>query len=234
MSLIECKETAVGSDDTVVADNINFTVENGDYLCILGENGAGKSTLIKSLLGLIPPVKGKISFGDGLKQTEIGYLPQQTQIQKDFPASVYEIVISGLSGKTSKLPFYTKKDKHIALHNMKVLEIENMKNKCYRELSGGQQQRVLLARALCATGKLLLLDEPITGLDPLAAANFYDVIKGLNHNGIAVITVTHDISGGIRDAGKILYISHEKSCFYTKEEFLRSELYMNYNGGREL
>ncbi len=234
MSLIECKETAVGYDDTVVADNINFTVENGDYLCILGENGAGKSTLIKSLLGLIPPVKGEISFGDGLKQTEIGYLPQQTQIQKDFPASVYEIVISGLSGKTSKLPFYTKKDKHIALHNMKVLEIENMKNKCYRELSGGQQQRVLLARALCATGKLLLLDEPITGLDPLAAANFYDVIKGLNHNGIAVITVTHDISGGIRDAGKILYISHEKSCFYTKEEFLRSELYMNYNGGREL
>lgn len=234
MSLIKCKETAVGYDGTIVADNINFTVENGDYLCILGENGAGKSTLIKSLLGLIPPVKGKISFGDGLKQTEIGYLPQQTQIQKDFPASVYEIVISGLSGKTSKLPFYTKKDKHIALHNMKVLEIENMKNKCYRELSGGQQQRVLLARALCATGKLLLLDEPITGLDPLAAANFYDVIKGLNHNGIAVITVTHDISGGIRDAGKILYISHEKSCFYTKEEFLRSELYMNYNGGREL
>ena len=234
MSLIECKDTAVGYDGAVVADNINFTVENGDYVCILGENGAGKSTLIKSLLGLIPPVRGEIVFGDGLKQTEIGYLPQQTQIQKDFPASVYEIVISGLSGKTSKLPFYTKKDKHIALHNMKVLEIENMKNKCYRELSGGQQQRVLLARALCATGKLLLLDEPITGLDPLAAANFYDVIKGLNHNGIAVITVTHDISGGIRDAGKILYISHEKSCFYTKEEFLSSELYMHYNGGGEL
>lgn len=234
MSLIECKDTAVGYDGTIVADNINFTVNDGDYICILGENGAGKSTLIKSLLGLIQPVKGKISFGEGLKQTEIGYLPQQTQIQKDFPASVYEIVLSGLSGKMSKLPFYTKKDKHIAMHNMKVLEIGDMKNKCYRELSGGQQQRVLLARALCATGKLLLLDEPITGLDPLAAANFYNVIKSLNHSGITVITVTHDVSGGIRDAGKILYISCEKSCFYTKEEFLHSEFYINYNGGKQL
>lgn len=234
MSLIQCKDAAVGYDGLTVADKINFAVENGDYVCILGENGAGKSTLIKSLLGLIPLVGGSIAFGDGLKQTEIGYLPQQTQIQKDFPASVYEIVLSGRSGKTALLPFYTKKDKHIAMHNMKVLGIEEMKNKCYRELSGGQQQRVLLARALCATGKLLLLDEPITGLDPLAAANFYDVIKGLNHSGISVITVTHDISYGIRDAKKILYISHEKSSFYTKEEFLNSELYGNYNGGSQL
>lgn len=225
MSLIECRNAAVGYDGAVVAGNINFTVENGEYMCILGENGAGKSTLVKSILGLIPTVKGEILFGDGLKQTEIGYLPQQTQIQKDFPASVYEIVISGLAGKLSKLPFYTKKEKHIAMHNMEVLGIENMKNKCYRELSGGQQQRVLLARALCATGKLLLLDEPITGLDPVAAVNFYSTVKSLNHNGIAVITVTHDIAGGISDASKILYMGHEKIFCCTKEEF--SELHMN-------
>lgn len=231
MSLIECRNAAVGYDGNIVADNINFNVCVGDYVCILGENGAGKSTLAKSILGLIPAVKGEILFGDGLKRTEIGYLPQQTQIQKDFPASVYEIIISGLSGKSSGFPFYTKKDKHIANHNMKVLGIENMKNKCYRELSGGQQQRVLLARALCATGKLILLDEPITGLDPMAAANFYDTVKNLNRSGIAVITVTHDISGGIRNASKILYMGHDKTRFFTKEEFTESEQYIKCGGG---
>lgn len=231
MSLISCNNISVGYDGSVVADNINFEVCDGDYICILGENGAGKSTLVKSILGLIPTVKGNIVFGDGLNQTEIGYLPQQTQIQKDFPASVYEIVISGLSGKKRTLPFYTKRDKHIAMHNMKALDIGTMKNKCYRELSGGQQQRVLLARAMCATEKLLLLDEPITGLDPKAAVNFYNVIKNLNHNGISVITVTHDISGGIKDAKKILYVTREKSYFYSKEEFLNSVFYKNCNGG---
>lgn len=231
MSLIECKNLSVGYDGVTVAENINFTVSAGDYICILGENGVGKSTLIKSILGLIPTVKGEILFDGGLKRTEIGYLPQQTQIQRNFPASVYEIVISGLSGKMSKLPFYTKKDKHLAMHNMKVLGIDNMKNKCYRELSGGQQQRVLLARALCATGKLLLLDEPITGLDPMAAAAFYNTVKNLNHGGIAVITVTHDVAAGICDAKKILYIGREKSFFYTKEEFLNSNLYTNCGGG---
>ena len=193
MSYITCKDLAVGYDGRAVASGINFSIDKGDYLCIVGENGAGKSTLVKTLLGLLKPVSGEIKFGDDLTSRDIGYLPQQTQAQRDFPATVREVVLSGcLNG--SKGPFYSRADRSLANKNMEKLSITNIANRSYRELSGGQQQRVLLARALCAAKELLLLDEPVTGLDPVVTAEFYRLIKKLNRDsGIAVIMVSHDI-----------------------------------------
>ena len=181
-------------------------MDKGEYLSIVGENGAGKSTLMKTILGLQPALGGEIIRDKSLKKNDIGYLPQQTVVQKDFPASVREIVLSGCQGRKGLLPFYTMADKKLAHANMKKMGICNLQNKCYRELSGGQQQRVLLARALCATNKILLLDEPVAGLDPKVTEEMYELIKKLSEEGITIIMITHDISAAIMYSDKIVNI----------------------------
>ena len=194
MALIKCENVSIGYEGQMVVHDLNFEINQGDYLCIVGENGSGKSTLVKSLLGLKNVDKGKIVFDDGLKQTEIGYLPQQTDVKKDFPASVYEVVLSGRLNSRGMKPFYTAEDKKQAWEKMDMLGIRDLAKQCFRDLSGGQRQRVLLARALCATKKLLLLDEPVTGLDPIVTAEFYQLISRINkESGIAVVMVSHDI-----------------------------------------
>lgn len=222
MAILKCKNLVLGYDKNIVAQNINFEINSGDYLCIVGENGSGKSTLMKTLLNLQSSLGGEIITGDVLKRNEIGYLPQQTVVQRDFPASVWEIVLSGnLSGGGMK-PFYSKEDKKRALENIEKMGISDLKKRCYRELSGGQQQRVLLARALCATKKLLLLDEPVSGLDPKVTAEMYSLIDELNKQGTTVIMISHDISAAIKYASHILHIG-SKIFFGTKEEYLSSD-----------
>ncbi len=215
MALITCKDLSLGYENTRVAEHLSFTVEEGDYLCIVGENGSGKSTLMKTLLGLRPPRAGQIEFGGGLHKNEIGYLPQQTPIQRDFPASVQEVVLSGCLSRCGLRPFYTKEEKALAARNMQRLGIANLARRCYRELSGGQQQRVLLARALCATRKLLLLDEPVAGLDPKVTAELYDLVAELNRDdGITVIMISHDIAAALRYASHILHIGEGQRLFF--------------------
>lgn len=223
MSLIKFADVSIGYEGVNVLSNLSFEINAGDYLCIVGENGSGKTTLMKSMLGLISPISGTISFNDGLKQNHIGYLPQQSKIQKDFPASVYEVVLSGCLSK-GFFPFYSKFQKKIAFDNMQKAGISDLKNKCFRELSGGQQQRALLARALCSTEKLLILDEPITGLDPIAAQELYTLIKQLNHNGITVIMVTHDVNAAIVNASHILHLEKETYFYGTTHTYLHSDI----------
>jgi len=219
MSYIEAKNLCVGYDGEVVGKDISFTVNKGDYLCIIGDNGSGKTTLMKTILGLKKPLSGEIIMGDGLKKNEIGYLPQQTVIQKDFPASVREIVLSGCLSKCGMRPFYNKQEKALALENMKRMGIEALQDKCYRELSGGQQQRVLLARALCATEKLLLLDEPVSGLDPNVTAEMYKLIEKLNKDGVTIIMISHDIESAVKYASHILHIG-ENIFFAEKSQYV--------------
>lgn len=223
MALLEIRDLAVGYDGQRVLDHLNFRVEEGDYLCIVGENGSGKSTLMKTLLRLQEPLEGEIVYGDGLRANEIGYLPQQTVIQKDFPASIREVVLSGLQGGKGFRPFYSKKDKETAGNNMKRMGILEISDRCYRDLSGGQQQRVLLARALCATQKMLLLDEPVSGLDPQVTAEMYRLISGLNKEGITIIMVSHDVQAALRYATHILHVGDEV-FFGTKNEYLASKV----------
>lgn len=233
MSLISCKDVALAYDGKTIVSELSFEIEQGDYVCVVGENGSGKSTLIKTILGLKQQKSGSIIFSDGLKQNEIGYLPQQTQVQKDFPASAWEVVLSGCLNK--KIPFYTAKDKALASENMRLLNIENIKKDCYRELSGGQQQRVLLARALCATKKLILLDEPVTGLDPLMTLELYQLIKKINtESGITVIMVSHDIHCAVEQASKVLHLSDRKMAFFgAKADYLKTETGKHFLGGCE-
>ena len=222
MSYITVKNLSVGYDGEAVEQNISFTVEKGDYLCIVGENGSGKTTLMKTLLQLQKPLGGTIEYGDGFKKNEIGYLPQQTVVQRDFPASVKEIVLSGCHARCGLRPFYNKEEKIIAFDNIKKMGLEDIADKCYRELSGGQQQRVLLARALCATQKLLLLDEPVSGLDPKVSSEMYRLIESLNKEGITIIMVSHDMKAALEYANKILHIGHGV-FFGTKEEYIKSK-----------
>ena len=224
MSLLLCKNLSVGYEKTEVLSNISFNVEQGDYLCIVGENGSGKSTLMKTVLNLQPALGGEIIFGDGLNKNEIGYLPQQTIVQRDFPAGVYEIVLSGNLAKNGIKPFYTKRQKQLAYENLEKMGISDLAKRCYRELSGGQQQRVLLARALCATRKLILLDEPVSGLDPKVTKDMYDTIAALNNDGIAVIMISHDISAAVKYATHILHIGSQV-FFGTKQQYLESTVY---------
>lgn len=218
--LIKVDSLVLSYENMTVIKDLSFDVKPGDYLCIVGENGSGKSTLVKSLLSLKKPVGGTISYGGGLRRSEIGYLPQQTGAQQDFPASVWEVVISGCLNHMGLRPFYTDRERKLAAENMERLGITSLKKRCYRELSGGQQQRVLLARALCATKKLLLLDEPVSGLDPMVTAEMYDLIKGINRSGVTIIMVTHDISAALQQASRILCMKHDSWFFGTPEEFL--------------
>lgn len=233
MAQLTCQNLAIGYEGRDILQNLNFEVNAGDYLCIVGENGSGKSTLMKTILGLQPPVRGKICMGDGLKQNEIGYLPQQTQLQRDFPASVREIVRSGCQGRCGFRPFYSRAEKHLAEESIRKMQIESLSKRCYRELSGGQQQRVLLARALCATRKMLLLDEPVSGLDPMATAEMYARIQGLNQmDGITVIMISHDMAAAVRYASHILHIGN--SIFFgTRASYLQSPQGRLFASGRD-
>lgn len=232
MAQIQCNNVSLAYDGTVVASQIDFSVNRGDYLCIVGENGSGKSTLVRGLLGLKAPCSGEILFGDSLTQKQIGYLPQQSEIQRDFPASVREVVRSGCIGRGSHSLFYTRAQKAAADAAMERLNILPIASACYRELSGGQQQRVRLARALCAADQLLLLDEPTTGLDPVVSAEFYSLIEHLNRDdGITIIMVSHDTGAPLRDATHVLHLKHSPLFFGTREDYLRSETGKLFLGG---
>ena len=233
MAYIACDNITLGYDGKAIVEGLSFEVNKGDYLCIVGENGTGKSTLMKTILSLMKPMSGEIVFGDELNRHEIGYLPQQTVVQKDFPASVWEIVLSGTLPMCGKRPFYGKREKNVAIENMKKLSIWELRNTCYRNLSGGQQQRVLLARALCATSKVLLLDEPVTGLDPKVTAEMYRLIKQLNDEKITIIMVSHDISAATTYATHILHMGKNNIFVGTKEEYLNSDTWKHfeYAGG---
>lgn len=217
---IECQNLTVGYDGRAILKDINFTVNRGDYLCIIGENGAGKTTLLRTLLGLQPPVSGKILFGDGLERKRCGYLPQQTVIQRDFPASVSEIALSGCQNRCGLRPFYRKEEKEYVHKMMEKMGIAHLEDKCYRELSGGQQQRTLLARALCATQEMLFLDEPVSGLDPVATEEMYRLIEQINREDhITILMISHDIKAAVAYADHILEIG--KQIFLgTAQEYL--------------
>ena len=231
MKLIECKDLCMKYEGISAFENLSFSVDEGDFLCIVGENGSGKSTLIKGLLGLKQYSSGSIVFS-GVKQKEIGYLPQQTVAQKDFPATVYEVVLSGCLNRNGIFPFYTKENKERAASEIKKMKIDNIMKKSYRNLSGGQQQRVLLARALCATEKLLLLDEPVSGLDPLVTSEMYEVISELNEkNKVTVIMVTHDIHNAAHYSNKILHMSGSGYFFGSTEEYMKTDIFRAMSGG---
>ena len=223
MALIKVENLALGYDSHAIVEGLNFEVNAGDYLCIVGENGSGKTTLMKTLLGLQSPIAGDIIFDKSLKRNAIGYLPQQTLVQRDFPASVREIVLSGCQGRCGMRPFYNKEEKALADENMKKMSVYDLAGRCYRELSGGQQQRVLLARALCATGDILLLDEPVSGLDPKVTAEMYKLIQNLNLEGITVIMISHDIAAAVSFASHILHIGND-IYFGSKEDYLQSDI----------
>ena len=222
--LIKCEHVDLGYENQDAVINVNMEVCPGDYLCIVGENGSGKSTLIKGLLGLLKPSGGKLTVAEELKTTGIGYLPQQTAAQKDFPASVREVVLSGCLSRRGRRPFYSKTEKDIASANMEKLGITQLANQCYRELSGGQQQRVLIARALCATRELLILDEPITGLDPMAVQDFYSMIRKLNREDkVAIIMVSHDLRNAVEEANKILHLQKQVLFYGPAHDYMNSK-----------
>ena len=235
MAQLTCSDLKLGYEGRTVLSRLSFSVDAGDYLCVVGENGSGKSTLMKTILGLLKPLGGKITWGEGLRENEIGYLPQQTVVQKDFPATVWEIVLSGCQGRAGKRPFYNRTEKALARQNMEQMGITSFSRRCYRELSGGQQQRVLLARALCATRKILLLDEPVSGLDPLVTAEMYELIRRLNQEGVTIIMVSHDVAAAVRYASHVLHVGSEV-FFGTVQEYRDSELSKRFmlpeGGGR--
>ncbi len=222
-TLLEVRDLSVGYEGRPVAEHLNFAVKEGDYLCIVGENGSGKTTLMKTLLNLTKPVSGEIIKADCLREGGIGYLPQQTEVQRDFPSSVSEVVLSGCIMRAGMRPFYNREEKQLAKENMERLGIWNLADHCYRELSGGQQQRVLLARALCATRKLLLLDEPVAGLDPKVTAELYRLIDGLHKDGITIIMVSHDIAAALQYATHILHVGN-RVFFGTRDEYRASKI----------
>lgn len=223
MALITIENASMGYEGKTVLSDLSLKINAQDYICIVGENGSGKTTLMKCLLGLLNPLSGAVTFGDGLKQSEIGYLPQQNVIQQDFPASVSEVVLSGCLNKRRTL-FYSKSQKETAKKNMELTGVCDIRRKCFRELSGGQRQRVMLARALCATQKLLILDEPVTGLDPVAVSDMYALIRDLNQKGITIIMVSHDVNSAVNNASKILHLSRSNYFFGTPHQYLHSDV----------
>ena len=232
MAILTCKNASFGYDGEVVLSGIDFTLCGGEYMCILGENGAGKSTLVKGILGLISPVTGEIEFGEGLRACEVGYLPQQTQVQKSFPASVLEVVLSGRINSMGMRPFYNRKDREDAVKKLELMGMKGMERRSFQELSGGQKQRVLLARAMCVAGRLILLDEPVSGLDPAATTDLYELIADINKNmGMTVIMVSHDTQAAVKYASHIMQLSHTQLFYGTVDDYKNSEVGHDYLKG---
>ena len=230
--LLKCEHVDFGYENYDVVKDVSLEICQGDYLCIVGENGSGKSTLMKGLLGLLKPTGGSLMVSDDLKRSGIGYLPQQTPAQKDFPATVQEVVISGCLGKRGNRPFYSKKERETAAVNMERLGITDLRKSCYRDLSSGQKQRTLIARALCATDRLLILDEPITGLDPSTTQDFYRVIRHLNREEqVAVLMVSHDIQNIVAQANKILHLKQSVLFYGSVEDYKQAECGREFLGG---
>ena len=232
MEQLVLENVSLGYDSNPLVKDVNLKINSGNYVCVIGENGAGKSTFLKTVLGLTSAIDGKIVWN--INKNAIGYLPQQTVVQKDFPASVLEVVMSGFQNRRGLRPFYSAKEKEEAFKNMKRMTVDDLANKSYKHLSGGQQQRVLLARALCATEKILFLDEPVAGLDPKVTADMYALIKSLNEEGITIVMISHDINVALNDASHIFYISG--NTFYgTKDEFINTpegKLFLSLKGGK--
>ena len=234
MSLIKCENLSFAYSRETVLRGVSFSVNTGDYLCIVGENGSGKSTLMRGLLGLKEPSAGSITFGDGLKPNEIGYLPQQTDLQRDFPASVFEVALSGRLNSLGRRFFYSRADRAETERNLERIGMLEFKNRCYQELSGGQQQRVLLARALNATSKLLLLDEPVAGLDPVATGEMYNILKLINLcDGVTVVMVSHDVNAAMRYATHILQLGHTQLYFGSVHDYVHSDAARILRGGEK-
>lgn len=234
MSLIKCENLSFAYSGETVLKDVSFSVNAGDYLCIVGENGSGKSTLMRGLLGLKEPSAGSITFGDGLKPNEIGYLPQQTDLQRDFPASVFEVALSGRLNSLGRRFFYSRADRAETERNLERIGMLEFKNRCYQELSGGQQQRVLLARALNATSKLLLLDEPVAGLDPVATGEMYNILKLINLcDGVTVVMVSHDVNAAMRYATHILQLGHTQLYFGSVHDYVHSDAARILRGGEK-
>lgn len=221
--LISCENASLGYDGKALMEEFNFQVCPGEYICVVGENGSGKSTLLKTILGLLKPVEGRVELDRSIRTGAVGYLPQQTQAQRNFPASVMEVVMSGFLNASGRFPFYSRMQKTKALENMKKLGIEGLRRDCYGHLSGGQQQRVLLARAICAAKDILVLDEPVTGLDPMASAILYESLRRLHKEGMAIIMVTHDLKMAVKEADKILHLNEGNYFFGTMPEYLESD-----------
>ena len=225
MALITLKDVTIAFEGVPAVEHVSYQVNRGDYMVIIGENGSGKSTLMRAMLGLVHPCAGTVRYGDGLKRNQIGYLPQQTAVQRDFPASVEEVVLSGCINQLGARFFYGKNLQRKAREKMALLDIEKLSDKSYRTLSGGQQQRVLLARALCATDALLLLDEPVTGLDPGSTQELYGLIRNLNReHGVSIVMVSHDLHGSMADANKVLAVDRGVSFCGSVAEYRRRRL----------
>lgn len=224
MPQLTCDRLTLGYEGRTVSTDVSFSVDAGDYVCIVGENGSGKSTLIKAILNLKPPMAGKVILGDGLTRGDIGYLPQQTAAQRDFPASVREIVTSGCLNRIGRRPFYGPAQHKRALDNMRRLQVDDLARRSFAELSGGQQHRVLLARALCATDLMLVLDEPASGLDPQITDEMYRLIKELNQSGLTIIMVSHDTQAALRDASHILHLGNTPLFWGTAREYEQSDI----------
>ena len=232
MALLTIENLSLGYEGREILKGVSFRVNAGDYLCIVGENGSGKTTLMKTILGLQPPLGGTIRPGDGLKRTEIGYLPQQTEAQRDFPATAWEVAASGLLNRGEWGPFLSKEDKKTVRDAMETLGVTGLEKRCYRDLSGGQQQRVLLARALCATRRLLLLDEPVAGLDPGAAREMYELVDKLHGSGITIIMITHDLDAVLTRATHVLHVG-EDVFFGDMEQYMESGRVSRFGRGEE-
>lgn len=233
-ALITCEHVDFGYENHDAVIDVSMEVNPGDYLCIVGENGSGKSTLMKGILGLLKPTAGTLTVDEELRRTGIGYLPQQTAAQRDFPATVFEVVRSGCLSHMGRRPFFSRADKELALENMERLGIVGLRKKCYRELSGGQQQRVLIARALCATRKLLILDEPITGLDPSAIQELYALIRQLNREDkVTILMVSHDIQNVVHQANKILHLQQRVVYYGNVKDYVKSQAGLEFLGGDE-
>lgn len=208
-SIIKIENLSAGYDQKTVLHDINLEISEKDFLGIIGPNGGGKTTLMKVILGFLKPSEGKITFYDNgmpVEQLEIGYLPQYNSIDKKFPISIYEVILSGLNRQKSLFSRFTKEHHERVKETISMMGLEGMENKPIGQLSGGQMQRALLGRAIVSNPKAIILDEPNTYIDKRFEARLYSLLEEINKQR-AVILVSHDIGSVLQTVKSIACVN---------------------------
>lgn len=232
--ILDVKHLSVRYNGRLALEDVNFHLHEGERIAVVGPNGAGKSTLFKVVSGVMPPTSGEVTISGSRPREHvcIAYVPQRSQVDWNFPVSVADVVMMGRSAKLGPLNWPHKRDWEHVHRALETVELSNLAKRQISQLSGGQQQRMFIARALAQEAELMLMDEPLTGLDTPSQEGLLNLLDTLKSQHVTVMVATHDLDQAARHFDRLLLLNHRLVAFGTADKVLQTENLISAYGGR--